>query len=79
MRRAMTRIKQDIARLQDELRQAEAKQAERIGRLALRAGLGECQVDDEALLPALTTLAQTFRDIASTKPKRADQGASDDR
>ena len=40
MKKPSAKIRQEIALLQDQLRQAETREAERIGRLALKAGIG---------------------------------------
>lgn len=61
MKKPASRIREEIARLQDQLKAAETKQAERIGRIALRAGLGEIEIDDTDLLKAFEALAGTFR------------------
>ncbi|GAA2848322.1 TraC-like protein [Aminobacter aminovorans] len=52
MKRPSSKIREEIARLQEQLRQAETREAERIGRLALRAGLGEIEIEDTELLAA---------------------------
>ncbi|MGV1873089.1 TraC family protein [Agrobacterium rosae] len=44
MKKPSSKIREEIARLQDQLRQAETREAERIGRIALKAGLGEIKV-----------------------------------
>ena len=44
MRKPSSKIKEDIARLQEQLKVAETREAERIGRLALKAGLGEIEI-----------------------------------
>ncbi len=50
MKRPSSKIREEISRLQGELRQAEMREAERIGRIALRAGLGE--IEEGELLAA---------------------------
>ncbi|WP_271567474.1 TraC family protein [Bradyrhizobium sp. CCBAU 11386] len=40
MKKPSRHIMDEIARLQEQLKQAETREAERIGRIALRAGLG---------------------------------------
>ncbi|KSV86144.1 TraC family protein [Sinorhizobium sp. GL28] len=44
MKKPPSRIREEIAKLQEQLRQAEAREAERIGRIALKAGLGEIEL-----------------------------------
>ena len=61
MRRPSSKIKEDIAKLQEQLKVAETREAERIGRLALKAGLGEIEVDDVKLVEAFEELAKRFR------------------
>ncbi|GLS36546.1 hypothetical protein GCM10010869_21350 [Mesorhizobium tianshanense] len=46
MKKPSSKIWEEIARLQDQLRQAETREAERIGRIALRAGLGEIEIEE---------------------------------
>ncbi|WP_114391430.1 conjugal transfer protein TraC [Notoacmeibacter marinus] len=61
MRKPSSKIKEDIARLQEQLKVAETREAERIGRLALKAGLGEIEIDDAKLVEAFEDLAKRFR------------------
>lgn len=61
MKKPSSRIREDIARLQDQLRQAETREAERIGRIALKAGLGEFEIDEPVLQAAFEELAKRFR------------------
>ncbi|GAA4133734.1 TraC family protein [Aminobacter aganoensis] len=61
MRRPVAKIRLEIGRLQEQLRQAETREAERVGRLALRAGLCEIEVDDVVLVAELEKLASRFR------------------
>ena len=61
MRKPSSKIKEDIARLQEQLKVAETREAERIGRLALKAGLGEFEIDDAKLVEAFEDLAKRFR------------------
>ena len=48
-------------RLQEQLKQAETREAERIGRIALKAGLGEIEIEEAALLASFEELAGRFR------------------
>ena len=61
MKKSSSKIKEDIARLQEQLKVAETREAERIGRLALKAGLGEIAIDDAKLVQAFEDLAKRFR------------------
>ena len=61
MKKPSSKIREEIARLQEQLKSAETREAERIGRIALKAGLGDIEIDEEALLAALTDVAGTFR------------------
>ena len=61
MRKPSSKIKEDIARLQEQLKVAETREAERIGRLAFKAGLGEIEIDDAKLVEAFEDLAKRFR------------------
>ena len=61
MKKPSSKIREEIARLQDQLRQAEIREAERIGRIALKAGLGEIEIDDAELQAAFEDVAKRFR------------------
>jgi hypothetical protein len=77
MKKPSAKIREEIAHLQGQLRQAETREAERIGRMALRAGLGEIEIDETALLAAFEKLASRFRDgkhqSTETKKDTADR------
>jgi hypothetical protein len=70
MRKSSMRIRAEIAGLQDALRAAETWEAERIGRLALKAGLGEIEIEDGELQTAFEHVARQFRN-ARADGKRA--------
>ena len=72
MKKPSRQIREEIARLQDQLRQAETREAERIWRIALKAGLGEIEIEETELLAAFEEVAKRFRDDsgASTGRKR---------
>jgi hypothetical protein len=74
MKRPSSKIREEIAKLQEQLRQAETREAERIGRIALKAGLGEIEIEETALLAAFEELAGRFR-AAGEKPDRRGGGA----
>ncbi|MBP1852828.1 TraC family protein [Rhizobium halophytocola] len=61
MRKSPHQLREDIGRLREQLRQAELREAERIGRIALKAGLGEIEIDEIALQGALEQVAIRFR------------------
>ncbi|PWK63023.1 conjugal transfer protein TraC [Aminobacter sp. AP02] len=75
MKRPSSKIRQDIARLQEQLRQAETREAERIGRIALRAGLGEIEIEEGELLAGLEELAGRFRNGNEKSAKSTNDGA----
>ncbi|MBO6727967.1 conjugal transfer protein TraC (plasmid) [Nitratireductor rhodophyticola] len=61
MKKPSSKIREEIARLQERLKQAETREAERIGRLALKAGLGDIEIEERALVTAFEELAARFR------------------
>lgn len=61
MKKPSSRIREEIAALQLQLRTAETREAERIGRLALKAGLGDITIDDGDLITAFEEIAGRFR------------------
>lgn len=61
MKKPSSRIREEIGRLQEQLKQAETREAERIGRLALRAGLGDIEVEDSDLVTAFEEIVARFR------------------
>ena len=62
MKKPSRQIREEIARLQYQLKQAETREAERIGRIALKAGIGEIEIEESALLAAFEKVVGTFRD-----------------
>ncbi|MBB3571036.1 conjugal transfer protein TraC [Rhizobium sp. BK491] len=76
MKKPSSRIREEIARLQDQLKQAETREAERIGRIALKAGLGEIEIDEAELQAAFEQIAKRFRGgkPAATGKKDAGDG-----
>lgn len=75
MKRPSSRIREEIARLQEQLKHSETREAERIGRIALKAGIGEIVVEDTELLAAFGELAARFR-ADQRKPTGKNAGAS---
>ena len=61
MKKPSSKIREEIARLQDQLKQAETREAERIGRIALKAGIGDIEIDEAALQVAFEEIAARFR------------------
>lgn len=61
MKKPSSKIRDEIAKLQEQLKAAETREAERIGRIALKAGLGEIEIDEAELQVALEDLAKRFR------------------
>ncbi|BCH62520.1 MULTISPECIES: conjugal transfer protein TraC [Rhizobium/Agrobacterium group] len=61
MKKPSSKIREEIARLQDQLRAAETREAERIGRIALKAGIGEIEIDEAELQAAFEEIARRFR------------------
>ncbi len=76
MKKPSSKIREEIARLQEQLKAAETREAERIGRIALRAGLGEFEIEEADLQAAFEELAERFRGRVgkSTGKKGADAG-----
>ncbi|TPL21115.1 TraC family protein [Mesorhizobium sp. B2-4-9] len=76
MRKSSSKIKEEIERLHDQLKAAEAKEAERIGRIAVKAGLGDLDVDEAKLSDLFAEIAVRFqpgsekRRQAAPKPAR---------
>tara|TARA_R110002126_G_scaffold85058_1_gene206294 strand:+ start:41667 stop:41930 length:264 start_codon:yes stop_codon:yes gene_type:complete len=65
MKKPSSRIKEEIAKLQEQLKAAETREAERIGRIALKAGIGEVEIDESKLLSEFENLAKRFRERGS--------------
>lgn len=61
MKKPSSKIREEIARLQDQLKAAETREAERIGRVALKAGLGDIEIEEAALEAAFEEVAKRFR------------------
>ncbi|MCP1201005.1 TraC family protein [Notoacmeibacter sp. MSK16QG-6] len=80
MKKSSSKIKEDIARMQERLKVAETREAERIGRLAFKAGLGELEIDDAKLVQAFADLAKRFRggggETRKSPPTQNPAGAS---
>ncbi|NTI72178.1 TraC family protein [Agrobacterium rhizogenes] len=61
MKKPSSKIRDEIAKLQEQLKIAETREAERIGRIALKAGLGEIEIDEADLQAAFEQLTKRFR------------------
>lgn len=74
MKKPSRQIREEIAKLQDQLKAAETREAERIGRVALKAGLGEIEIEEAALLSAFEEVAKRFRNGIETSAGRKTGG-----
>ena len=80
MRKSSSKIREEIERLHDQLKAAETKEAERIGRIALKAGLGDLDIDEAKLADMFAEIAGRFqkgnekRAQAAPKPARPPEG-----
>ena len=61
MKKPSSKIREEIAKLQEQLKYAETREAERFGRVALRAGLGEIEIEETELQVAFEELVKRFR------------------
>ena len=69
MKKPSSRIREEIARLQEQLKAAETREAERIGRIALKVGLGDVEIDEAKLLEGFEELAKRFQGSGSNRRK----------
>lgn len=69
MKKPSSKIREEIARLQEQLKAAETREAERIGRIALKAGLGEVEISEAKLLEGFEDLAKRFQGSGTNKRK----------
>ncbi|NTE56450.1 TraC family protein [Agrobacterium tumefaciens] len=74
MKKPSSKIREEIARLQDQLKQAETREAERIGRIALRAGLGDIEIDEPDLQAAFEEIVKRFRGGKGAATGKKDSG-----
>lgn len=65
MKKPSSKIRNEIARLQEQLKLAETREAERIGRIALKAGLGDIEIDEGELQATFEDLTRRFRESKS--------------
>ncbi|WP_026622783.1 hypothetical protein M728_005368 (plasmid) [Ensifer sp. WSM1721] len=61
MKKPSSKIREEIARLQEQLKQTETREAERIGRIALKSGLGDIEIEEADLQVAFEEIAGRFR------------------
>ena len=54
MKKPSSKIRDEIAKIQEQLKLAETREAERIGRVALKAGIGEIEIEETVLLAAFS-------------------------
>lgn len=54
-------IKAEIAKLQEQLKTAKQREAERFASLAVKAGLDEIEISDEDLIAAFKEITAKFR------------------
>lgn len=73
MKKSSSKIRDEISKLQEQLKAAETREAERIGRLALRAGLGDIDIEEGELAGAFEEVAAKFR--KGSKRTSRQQGA----
>jgi Arc/MetJ-type ribon-helix-helix transcriptional regulator len=78
MKKPSSKIRAEIARLQEQLKQAETRDAERIGRIALKAGLGDIEIDEADFQTAFEEVAARFRKGLGQKSKPATAAISTD-
>lgn len=76
MKKPSSKIREEIAKLQEQLKHAETREAERIGRIALRAGLGEIEIEETKLQVAFEELGKRFRGGKSGTSGRKGAGDS---
>jgi len=61
----VSKIQEEIAKLQERLEAERGKEAERLGSLAGKAGLADIEISDRDLLKALKEVADRFQQTAS--------------
>lgn len=71
MKKPSSRIRDEIAKLQEQLKHAETREAERMGRLALKAGLSDVEIDEAELVAAFEEMAARFRKEGTRRAKVA--------
>jgi hypothetical protein len=77
MKKTSSKIREDIAKLQEQLRLADTREAERIGRIALKAGLGDIQIEEAELLAAFEAVAKGFQGGKGKSPGERKNAAAE--
>jgi hypothetical protein len=75
MRKSSSKIREEIERLHDQLRAAETKEAERIGRIAVKAGLGNLDIDEAKLGDLFAEIAGRFQSGSEKRRQAAPKPA----
>lgn len=78
MKKPSSKLRAEIAKLEEQLKVAETRDAERIGRIALKAGLGDIVAEETEMREAFEEVAKRFRGGkgGSNGKDRAGEGAS---
>jgi len=74
MKKPSSKIREEIARLQEQLKAAETREAERIGRIALKAGLGDIEIEENALQAAFEEVEKRFRQAKGQATGKRNEG-----
>ncbi len=61
MKKPSMRIREEITKLQEQLKAAETREAERIGRLALKAGFSDLEIAENEMVTAFEEIAARFQ------------------
>ena len=62
----------DLKVLQERIAKLESEEAARIGKLAIKAGLSDLDLDDDAMLAALQKFVSSFREGKALKAVKVD-------
>ncbi|WP_337270743.1 TraC family protein [Oryzifoliimicrobium ureilyticus] len=74
MKKPPAKIREEIARLEAKLKEVETRDAERIGRIAIRVGLGEIEIEDVRFLSGFEDVVGRFGSLC----ERGAKGFADD-
>lgn len=77
MKKPSSKIRDEIVKLQEQLKLAETREAERIGRVALKAGLGDIDIEEGELQAAFEEMAKQFRGGKTGSSGKAKAGTSE--
>lgn len=75
MRKSSSKIREEIERLHEQLKAAETKEAERIGRIAVKAGLGDVDIDEVKLAELFAEIAGRFQKGSEKRQRPAPKPA----